>query len=71
MPVTKSEMMFFAAGAALGAAAGANLPFLKEKLALFSRLLWQGQALLSAILMQRLLNASLRKLKRYKTQWLK
>jgi phage-related tail protein len=31
MPVTKSEMMFFAAGAALGAAAGANLPFLKEK----------------------------------------
>jgi hypothetical protein len=32
MPVTKSEMMFFAAGAALGAAAGANLPLLKEKL---------------------------------------
>ena len=31
MPVTKSEMMFFAAGAAVGAAAGANLPFLKEK----------------------------------------
>jgi hypothetical protein len=31
MPVTKSEMMFFAAGAALGAAAGANFPFLKEK----------------------------------------
>jgi hypothetical protein len=31
MPVTKSEMMFFAAGAALGAAAGANLPLLKEK----------------------------------------
>ena len=31
MPVTKSEMMFFAAGAAFGAAAGANLPFLKEK----------------------------------------
>jgi hypothetical protein len=32
MPVTKSEMMFFAAGAAIGAVAGANLPFLKEKL---------------------------------------
>jgi len=31
MPVTRSEMVFFAAGAALGAAAGANLPFLKEK----------------------------------------
>ena len=31
MPVTKSEMMFFAAGAAFGAVAGANLPFLKEK----------------------------------------
>jgi hypothetical protein len=31
MPVTRSEMMFFAAGAALGAAAGANLPLLKEK----------------------------------------
>jgi hypothetical protein len=31
MPVTRSEMMFFAAGAALGAAAGANLPRLKEK----------------------------------------
>jgi len=31
MPVTKSEMMFFAAGAALGAAVGANLPLLKEK----------------------------------------
>jgi hypothetical protein len=31
MPVTKSEMMYFAAGAALGAAAGANLPGLKEK----------------------------------------
>jgi hypothetical protein len=31
MPVTKSEMLFFAAGAAVGAAAGANLPFLKEK----------------------------------------
>jgi hypothetical protein len=33
MPVTKSEMMFFAAGVAIGAAAGANLPFLKEKFA--------------------------------------
>ncbi len=31
MPVTRSEMMFFAAGAALGAAAGANWPLLKEK----------------------------------------
>ena len=31
MPVTKSEMMFFAAGAALGAAAGATFPLLKEK----------------------------------------
>jgi hypothetical protein len=31
MPVTRSEMMFFAAGAAVGAAAGANLPWLKEK----------------------------------------
>lgn len=31
MPVTRSEMMFFAAGAVVGAAAGANLPFLKEK----------------------------------------
>jgi hypothetical protein len=31
MPVTKSEMMFFAAGAVVGAAAGANLPYLKEK----------------------------------------
>ena len=31
MPVTKSEMMFFAAGAAVGAAAGANFPLLKEK----------------------------------------
>jgi hypothetical protein len=31
MPITKSEMMFFAAGAALGAAAGANFPLLKEK----------------------------------------
>ena len=31
MPVTRSEMMFFAAGAALGAAAGANFPLLKEK----------------------------------------
>ncbi len=31
MPVTKSEMMFFAAGAAFGAVAGANLPLLKEK----------------------------------------
>ncbi len=33
MPVTKSEMMFFTAGAALGAAAGANWPLLKEKIA--------------------------------------
>lgn len=32
MPVTKSEMLFFAAGAAVGAAFGANLPLLKEKL---------------------------------------
>jgi hypothetical protein len=31
MPVTKSEMLFFAAGAVVGAAAGANLPRLKEK----------------------------------------
>jgi hypothetical protein len=31
MPVTRSEMMFFAAGVAVGAAAGANYPFLKEK----------------------------------------
>jgi len=31
MPVTRSEMMFFAAGAAFGAVAGANLPKLKEK----------------------------------------
>jgi hypothetical protein len=31
MPVTKSEMMFFAAGAAFGAAVGANFPLLKEK----------------------------------------
>jgi hypothetical protein len=31
MPVTKSEMVFFAAGVALGTVAGANLPFLKEK----------------------------------------
>ena len=31
MPVTKSEMLFFAAGAAFGAAAGANYPLLKEK----------------------------------------
>lgn len=31
MPVTRSEMVFFAAGAAVGAIAGANLPFLKEK----------------------------------------
>lgn len=31
MPVTRSEMVFFAAGAALGAVAGTNLPFLKEK----------------------------------------
>jgi hypothetical protein len=31
MPVTKSEMMFFAVGTALGAAVGANLPMLKEK----------------------------------------
>jgi hypothetical protein len=31
MPVTKSEMMFFTAGAMLGAVAGANLPRLKEK----------------------------------------
>jgi hypothetical protein len=31
MPVTKSEMMFFAAGAAVGAAVGANWPLLKEK----------------------------------------
>jgi hypothetical protein len=32
MPVTKSEILFFAAGAAVGAAAGANWPYLKEKL---------------------------------------
>jgi hypothetical protein len=32
MPVTRSEMLFFAAGAAFGAAAGANWPLLKEKL---------------------------------------
>jgi hypothetical protein len=31
MPVTKSEMLFFAAGAVVGAAAGANFPYLKEK----------------------------------------
>lgn len=31
MPVTKSEMMFFAAGAAVGAALGSQLPLLKEK----------------------------------------
>jgi hypothetical protein len=31
MPVTKSEMLFFAAGAAVGAAVGANYPHLKEK----------------------------------------
>lgn len=33
MPATKSEMVFFAAGVAFGAVAGANLPFLKEKFA--------------------------------------
>jgi hypothetical protein len=31
MPVTKSEMLFFAAGAVVGAAAGVNFPRLKEK----------------------------------------
>jgi hypothetical protein len=31
MPVTRSEMLFFAAGVAVGAAAGANFPLLKEK----------------------------------------
>lgn len=31
MPVTKSEMLFFAAGAVVGAAAGANFSRLKEK----------------------------------------
>jgi hypothetical protein len=31
MPVTKSEMLFFAAGAVVGAAAGASFPYLKEK----------------------------------------
>jgi hypothetical protein len=32
MPVTKSEMLFFAAGVAVGAAGGANFSRLKEKL---------------------------------------
>ncbi len=32
MPVTKSEMAFFAVGALVGAAAGASFPILKEKL---------------------------------------
>jgi hypothetical protein len=32
MPVTKSEMLFFAAGVAVGAAVGANFSRLKEKL---------------------------------------
>jgi hypothetical protein len=31
MPVTKSEMLFFTAGAVVGAAAGASFPYLKEK----------------------------------------
>ena len=41
MPVTKSEMMFFAAGAAVGAAVGANFPLLKEK---FGPVLAAGRA---------------------------
>lgn len=45
MPVTKSEMMFFAAGVALGTVAGAHLPLLKEKLApLFGALLASASA---------------------------
>ena len=32
MPVTKLEMLFFAAGVAVGAAVGANFSRLKEKL---------------------------------------
>jgi hypothetical protein len=32
MPVTKSEMLFFAAGVAVGAAVGTNFSRLKEKL---------------------------------------
>ena len=31
MPVTKSEVLFFAAGAVVGAAANASFPYLKEK----------------------------------------
>jgi len=42
MPVTKSEMMFFAAGAAFGAAAGANFPLLKEKLGPLLAAAWAG-----------------------------
>ena len=42
MPVTKSEMMFFAAGAVLGAAAGANFPLLKEKLGPLLAAAWAG-----------------------------
>jgi hypothetical protein len=42
MPVTKSEMMFFAAGAAFGAAAGANFPLLKEKFGPLLAAAWAG-----------------------------
>jgi hypothetical protein len=35
-------MMFFAAGAVLGAAAGANLPFLKEKFGPILAAAWAG-----------------------------
>jgi hypothetical protein len=40
--VTKSEMMFFAAGAAFGAAVGANFPLLKEKLGPLMAAAWAG-----------------------------
>ena len=42
MPVTKSEMMFFAAGAVFGAAAGANFPLLKEKFGPLLAAAWAG-----------------------------
>ena len=42
MPVTRSEMMFFAAGAAFGAVAGANFPLLKEKFGPLLAAAWAG-----------------------------
>ena len=69
MPVTKSEMLFFAAGAAFGAAAGANYPFLKEKFGPIIAAALAGTARLLAIRTPRWRKRWPRKSKPSRTPW--